>query len=88
MNTLLLIFSIARILLKVAPELYTAFMEIMAVIKSSPAMGNETSASVVKSTARAIMPVLDRETAAEVQAALDDYDSGALAYRAQFANNP
>lgn len=88
MNAIILIFTIGKILLKIAPEVYTAFMEIMAAVKATPTMGNTDSANVVKSTARAIMPVLDSDGQTEIQAALDDYESGAAAYRAQFVNQP
>ena len=88
MATILLIFQIGKILFEVAPELYKAFMDILAAVKATPETGNVTTEMAVKSTAKAIIPVLDEATAAQVQAAIDSYEKGAAEYAAQFGANP
>ncbi|MEI6207274.1 MAG: hypothetical protein WCP20_10860 [Desulfuromonadales bacterium] len=84
MSTILLIFQIGQILIKIAPELYHAFMDIMAAIHPTQESGNDTSTQAVKAAAKAILPVLDAPTAAKVQAVLTDWEKS----EKWFVDNP
>ena len=72
-GTLSMIFEIGKILLAAAPTIYKLWMELMAAVKPTPEAGNAESHAVAKSTARAILPVVDTATAAQIQTVLDKY---------------
>ena len=76
-----MILKIGKILWDIEPTLYSAFMGILAAIKPTPDAGNAVTVEAVKSVARAIMPVVDADNQAKIQAALVSYDE-------DFANNP
>jgi hypothetical protein len=80
MNTILLLFQIAEILIKISPELYSAFLAILAAIQATPKTGNATSTAAAKQAVRAILPIVDADTRAQMQKVLDDYEAGAATY--------
>lgn len=73
LSTIGLILEIGKILLSAAPTIYKLWVELMAAIHPTPEAGNAESHAVAKSTARAILPVLDAGTQQQVQAVLDKY---------------
>jgi len=79
--TLSLIIKIGKILWDIEPTLYSAFMAILAAIKPTPTTGNADTTEVVKSVARAFIPVVDAGNQVKLQEALTSYDEN-------FANNP
>jgi phosphoglycolate phosphatase-like HAD superfamily hydrolase len=85
MKIILLIFQIGQILIKIAPELYEAFMAILAAVKQTPEAGNVTAEMAVKSAARAIIPALDVDTAAKLAATLESYEKGRIEYEETFS---
>jgi hypothetical protein len=85
LQIILLIFSIGKILFGISPEIYQAWLDILATVKATSPAGNDTSVQAVKASMRAILPILPESQAAEVAQALDSYETGAAEYAAQLA---
>ena len=73
--TIKLIFTIIQILWEIEPELVKAWTAIMAAIPATSPPGNAATVDAVKTTAKAILPVLDEATAGKVNQAIADYDA-------------